>query len=173
MDTVRGTVGDKGAKAVWIGWDHSHSRGFVPVQLMSLFPADRQDGQTAAMPLGGRYQSSTNAGSRMVAHGRRLELHDLLRGGARERKVGHWRRTLARKVRACVRCAVPFSGKICVCCPMVGLDFGLTFGMGGPMSFLIKRIWIPKNPLPCPKRDAGLLGYPVRHHPFRCITLPR
>lgn len=58
-------------------------------------------------------------------------------------------------VRACVRCAVPFSGKICVCCPMVGLDFGLTFGMGGPMSFLIKRIWIPKNPLPCPKRDAG------------------
>lgn len=152
MDTVRGTVSDQAEKAVWILWDHFHSRGFVPVQLMSLFPADRQTGRVPCHSLPVQHQDQ-GPGSRHMGFSR--ELHDL-RGGGAGAKVGHWRRRWrAKKVRACVRRAVLSQGKICVCCPMVGLDFGLTFGTGGPMSFLIKRIWIPKNPPPCPKRDAG------------------
>jgi hypothetical protein len=89
-----------------------------------------------------------------------LELHDLLRRGegggcgseGRTLELDAGRR--AKYVRACVA-PCRSQGKFAFCCPMVGLDFGLTFGMCGPMSFLIKRIWIPKNPLPCPERDAG------------------
>lgn len=87
---------------MWIVWDHSHSRGFVPVQLMSLFPADRQTDGRADLPC--HCQSSTKTGARMVAHGLRQSSMTSSAGGR-----GSEGRTLETgagaqsSVRACVR----------------------------------------------------------------------